>query len=468
MSTGARTIEAEQDIERREYRAFQLHNLDEVEQVEALGDERRKEMRVVASVLPFKANNYVVDELIDWSRPEDDPIFVLTFPQRGMLLPHHFDEVEALLESGAAPEAMKASVDRIRRELNPHPAGQRDYNVPLHGGRRLEGMQHKYRETVLFFPSQGQTCHAYCSFCFRWPQFVGMEGLKFASGQAEHLVSYLKDHREVQDVLFTGGDPAIMKTRLLKAYIEPLLEADLPSLHTIRIGTKALTYWPYRFVTDPDAQELLDLFRRVREAGKHVAIMAHFNHPRELSTPVLREAVRRIREAGAQIRTQSPVLRHINDDPVVWAKMLRLEADLGMVPYYMFVVRDTGARHFFELPLERAWQVFRGAYLRVSGVCRTIRGPSMSALPGKVQILGVSQAGGEKVFVLRFLQGRNPEWVARPFFAKYDERAGWLDELRPAFGEKEFFFEPELREILERGNQGMPTHAHDPLEGGPP
>jgi hypothetical protein len=68
----------------------------------------------------------------------------------------------------------------------------------------------------------------------------------------------------------------------------------------------------------------------------------------------------------------------------------------------------------------------------------------MSATPGKVQVLGISEIYGEKVFTLRFIQGRNPDWVCRPFFAKYDKKALWLSDLKPAFGEEKFFFEDEL------------------------
>ena len=68
----------------------------------------------------------------------------------------------------------------------------------------------------------------------------------------------------------------------------------------------------------------------------------------------------------------------------------------------------------------------------------------MSCTPGKVQVLCISEIKEEKVFVLRMLQGRNPDWVAKPFFAKYDEAAIWMDELKPAFDEEKFFFEEEL------------------------
>ena len=132
----------------------------------------------------------------------------------------------------------------------------------LKDGTKLYGMQHKYKETCLFFPSQSQTCHAYCSFCFRWPQFVGMDEMKFAMQEGEQLVQYVREHPEISDVLFTGGDPMIMKAKMFSKYIDTLIDAKLPNLKTIRIGTKALSYWPYKFLTDSDSQEMLDVFRK--------------------------------------------------------------------------------------------------------------------------------------------------------------------------------------------------------------
>lgn len=115
----------------------------------------------------------------------------------------------------------------------------------------------------------------------------------------------------------------------------------------------------------------------------------------------------------------------------------------------MFIARDTGSKEYFEVPLEKCWNIFRRAYRQVSGLCRTVRGPSMSDHAGKIQLLGVSEVRGEKVFVLRFLQGRNPKWVDVPFFAEYDPRATWFDQLKPAFGEEKFFFEEERGQIAE-------------------
>ena len=276
-----------------------------------------------------------------------------------------------------------------------------------------------------------------------------MSDLKFASREIEKLVDYLKVHPEISDVLFTGGDPLIMSAKNLAGYIEPLLKADLPNLKRIRIGTKALSYWPHRFVSDEDAQALLNLLGHVTKSGKQLAIMAHFNHPRELEPEIVGTAISALRKIGAEIRTQSPLLRHINDDPAVWSAMWNRQVDLGCIPYYMFMARDTGSRHYFSVPVVRAWEIFRQAYQQVSGLCRTVRGPSMSANLGKIQVLGEAAAGGEKVIVMRFLQGRDPDWVQRPFFAAWDDQATWIDELKPAFGEKQFFFEAEMENLYQ-------------------
>lgn len=441
------------------YKAYALGNFRSIPQMARLSEELKFDIEVVGQVLPFKTNNFIVDHLIDWDRAPDDPLFILTFPQREMLLPHHYEDIARLMKGGADNATIRETANRIRMELNPHPAGQVSHNLPTLEGETLDGMQHKYRETVLFFPRQGQTCHAYCSFCFRWPQFVGLSEFRFASREADRLVAYLQANPQVTDVLFTGGDPLIMSVHHLAEYIEPLLTADLPNLRHIRIGTKALSYWPYKFLADGEAEDLLALFRKIGDCGKHLAIMAHFNHPRELEPEPVRQAIARVRETGAIIRTQSPLLAHINDDPVLWTEMWNTQVDLGCIPYYMFVARDTGAQHYFAVPLVRAWEIFREAYQRVSGLCRTVRGPSMSANPGKIQVLGVSEAQGKQVIVLRFIQGRNPDWIHRPFFAEYDAQATWLSELKPAFGENEFFFESELEQFYRENLQT--AHVED-------
>ena len=77
----------------------------------------------------------------------------------------------------------------------------------------------------------------------------------------------------------------------------------------------------------------------------------------------------------------------------------------------------------------------------------------MSAGPGKVEIQGVTRIAGEKVFALRFLQARRADWVHRPFYARFNPEATWLNHLKPAFGEDEFFFEAEYKKLT--GSSGI-------------
>jgi len=418
----------------RKFRAFTVKHLDELTSRARLSSDQRLAIRAVATVLPFRTNSYVVDELIDWSAAPDDPIYRLVFPQEDMLPAADVSRLVDLLRKDAPKAEIDAAAHAVRVKLNPHPAGQMQLNIPSFGDGTLPGVQHKYRETVLFFPKQGQTCHAYCTYCFRWAQFVGEPSLKMAGDDVTRLYDYLVAHPDVTSVLFTGGDPMIMGEPVFRRYVEPLLELD--QLESIRIGTKSLAYWPQKFVTDPDADDMLRLFERVVAAGKNLAFMAHFSHPREMESPVVREAVRRIRDTGAIIRTQAPLIRSINDEPAVWQSMWRTQLRMGMIPYYMFVERDTGPQDYFAVPLGRAYEIFRDAYKNVSGLARTVRGPSMSATPGKVCVDGVVELFGEKVFALRFLQCRDADLVNRPFFAKYDPEAVWLDDLRPAFADR--------------------------------
>ncbi|KJX93331.1 hypothetical protein TI39_contig4335g00001 [Zymoseptoria brevis] len=371
-----------------------------------------------AHVFPMRLNSHVVEDLIEWKSAPSDPLFRLSVPQPEMLRP--------------------ADLNALLSEM-------------------------KRGDT-----SRGQYCHAYCTYCFRWAQFTSVgSDQTFRSSDATLLAQYIEDHRAVTDVLFTGGDPLVMPASTLRRYLEPLFGPASPQhLSTIRIGTKSLAWWPYRFVTDPDAKDLLRLFTDVVASGKHLTLQAHFTHPREVEHPVAREAVRLIRMTGAQIRSQAPLVRNINDDPALWIRMWKLQTRLGIVPYYMFVERDTGARDYFSVPLAQALTVFNTAWSSLPGTARTVRGPSMSTGPGKICVLGTMTIKDERYFVLKFLQSRNPAWTQEVFLAKFNPKAVWMDELEPAFESSGFFFEREYdaqRHSATRSSSGQLTD-HDWFE----
>ena len=392
------------------------------------------DVQMASRVFPFRLSSHVIDNLIRWDDLEKDPFFHLLIPTLKMLEEGHREALREVCLSGDESK-ISSVVNSIRADLNPHPADQMTLNTP-DGEDNLNGVQHKYPETVLLFPSAGQTCHAYCTYCFRWAQFIGDSDLRFAQKEAEYFFSYLQKHREVTDVLVTGGDPMVMRTKMLQKYLEPFCDSEfLPHINTIRFGSRALTFWPKRFTEDEDSNQLLAMFRRLISAGRHVAFMAHIGHPRELESPTFKKAVKRIQRTGAVIRSQAPLIAGFNDSADLWIQKWRQEVNLGIVPYYMFIARDTGAQHYFKVPLSDAVEIYQEAISNVTGLARTVRGPSMSCGPGKVTIDGISEIDGVKAFVLRFIQCRESGLVERPFFAKFDEHAAWFDELEPIDGQ---------------------------------
>ena len=444
--TGIQQILPASPLAGRRFRAYTAKHLDALTARAGLDASERLAVRAVATVLPFRTNAYVAEELIDWDAAPDDPIYRLVFPQADMLPEADVRRLGGLLARGAPDDEVRATAHQIRMRLNPHPAGQLALNIPDLDDGPVPGIQHKYPETVLVFPKQGQTCHAYCTYCFRWAQFVDEPELKIATADVGRVIAYLREHTEITSVLITGGDPMIMGAGVLRRYIEPLLDPGLGHIESIRIGSKSLAYWPQRFVSDPDADDTLRLFEEVADSGRTLAFMSHFSHPRELEPGLVADAVRRIRAAGAVIRTQAPLIRSINDDPASWAGMWRTQTQMGMIPYYMFIERDTGPQDYFAVPLARACEIFQDAYRGVSGLCRTVRGPSMSATPGKVCVDGVVEVGGEKVFALHMIQARDPGLVGQPFFARFDPGAVWLSDLAPAFATR-FPFESGPAEL---------------------
>ncbi|KAI8953186.1 hypothetical protein F4801DRAFT_588371 [Xylaria longipes] len=411
-----------------------------------------------ANVFPMRVNNHLVEGLIDWDNVPEDPMFQLAFPQPAMLAPCDLQKIKSSMRMGQPKPVIQQLAEEVRRAMNPHPANQKTENVPRLNGVEIPGLQHKYRETVLFFPSEGQFCHAFCTYCFRWAQFTSVGSSQtFKSSDGTQLRDYISQTPHIRDVLLTGGDPMVMPPDLLASYINPLIASDgsaPANLETIRIGSKSLAWWPYKFTSDLEAKDTLKLFESVVRSGRQLAFQAHFSHPRELEHPAAQEAIRQIRMTGAQIRGQAPLIRHVNDDPMLWQRMWNLQAKLGIIPYYMFVERDTGASHYWNVPLARAHSIFSQAYSGIAGTARTVRGPSMSASPGKVGVLGVENISGEDVFVLKFWQARDPAWMNRVFFAKYDPEATWLSDLVPAFGQREFFFEQRYRELASKTGEG--------------
>src|SRR5690242_8432398 len=122
------------------FKSYSISQLRQIPQLEKFSHHELLSMEVVGNVLPFKVNSYVINELIDWSNTPNDPIFRLTFPQEEMLHPLHFSMMEKVLRHGNDKEQIKLVADSIRELLNPHPAGQMEFNIPEMEGNSLNGL----------------------------------------------------------------------------------------------------------------------------------------------------------------------------------------------------------------------------------------------------------------------------------------------------------------------------------------
>ena len=209
-------------------------NINSVDQLPA---EARMALGAVSERFKFRANDYYLG-LIDWDDP-DDPIRKIVIPEYGEL--EEFGKLDASNEES-------------------------NYVVP--------GCQHKYRHTALLICNE--VCGAYCRFCFRKRLF--MDDNDEVVNDVTPGIEYIRAHREITNVLLTGGDPLLMSTRKLEAILRPLRE--IPHVQIIRLGSKMPAFNPYRIIDDP---ELTAVFARYSTRQKRIYVMAHYNVPRELT-----------------------------------------------------------------------------------------------------------------------------------------------------------------------------------------
>lgn len=327
----------------------------------------------------FRANDYYLD-LIDWNDP-NDPIRQLVIPRK--------EELADFGQLDASNEAANTVV---------------------------QGVQHKYRDTALVLVNS--VCGAYCRYCFRKRLF--MDENNDAIHDLRPAFEYIGRHPEISDVLLTGGDPMIMSTPKLRAIVEKF--AAMPHIKTIRIGSKMPAFNPHRLLDDPDLQAL---FRDFSTDQRSIYLMAHFDHPREL-TPQAREGIICARENHARVVNQCPIIRGINDDPDVLAELVTTMTNLGAPQYYLFQCRPTAGNAAYEMPLVRGWRIFSEAMSQVSGLSRRTR-YCMSHASGKIEVLGVD----DDFIYLRYHRAKNSADEGRVMVCYRNDDAFWFDGLTP-------------------------------------
>ncbi len=415
-----------------------------------------KEREFFLEVYRFMATKHILNSM-DWGNYENDPIYHLIFPQAGMI---NKEDVQKYLDAKNDTERQKV-VEDYQLKTNPHDGKQKlnkPFFVNCNGQLEiLEGSQHKYPPIKLILDAGTQNCFAFCTYCFRHAQVRGDEDM-FVQKDIVQVHNYLKQHKEVTDVLITGGDGGYISYERLKEYVTPIMEDEgLLHIRTLRIGSRAITFHP-EYLLSQDFTRILELLKKVVESGIQVMWMAHLSTPREVMNPGALAAIRRLKKHGIHIKSQSPIMNHISlfkdkngkvdvgRSAQNWIDLGNILAMVGVGFHSMYCARPTGEHHYFTAPLADITKVFSKVYRELASINRPSRYITMTSSAGKTSLLGTTEINGEKVFVLMFNEARNMKWMDKVYFAKYDEQENTIEKLKPYQAEK-YFYEDELKVI---------------------
>ena len=351
----------------------------DIDKLSQIPEEERQKLKAVSEKYVFRVNDYYLD-LIDWDDP-NDPIKQLIIPRE-----------EELIEWGDLDASNEQSVTITR------------------------GVQHKYEHTVLLLCNE--VCGAYCRYCFRKRLF--MDENDEVTNDVSEGIEYIRSNPAVTNVLLTGGDPLLMSTRRLVDIFAQL--RSIPHVRIIRIGSKMPAFDPWRLLNDESLQEA---FREYSTAHQRIYLMAHFDHPREL-TDVAVEGISTFIKNGVICVNQCPLIRGVNDDPDVLSALYQKLAWIGCPPYYLFQGRPTAGNQPYEVPIVRGWEIFHEAIRQGSGLARRAR-LVMSHETGKIEVLAVD----EEHIYLRYHRAKDPKDRGRFMIYERDDQAYWLDDLVP-------------------------------------
>jgi lysine 2,3-aminomutase len=263
-------------------------------------------------------------------------------------------------------------------------AEERDMPVP--------GITHRYPDRVLFYTTHN--CPVYCRHCTR-KRKVADPSSAAAKKQVEDGLAYIEQHREIRDVVISGGDPLSLSDDRLD-YILGRLRA-IPHVEIFRLGTRNLVTLPQRITDD-----LVAMLRRHHP----VYVNTHFNHPKECTAEAF-EAARRLADAGCVIGNQMVLLKGVNDDPKVVMQLNHLLLLMRVRPYYIYQCDLAKGISHFRTPVETGRKIMRALRGHTSGL----------AVP---QFVVDAPDGGGKIpvnpdYVIRH-EGK--KWVFRNFAGK--------------------------------------------------
>ncbi|HJO92197.1 MAG TPA: KamA family radical SAM protein [Victivallales bacterium] len=373
------------------------NNIDTVDKLYEYIDLTDSEKKILGEVVannPMNIPRYYLS-LID-PENESDPIRKMSFPGR-----------EELIVTGQMGETTD------------DPYGDDKYD-------KGNGILHKYSYSALIVATD--YCSMYCRHCFR-KRMVGLPNEQTVDN-FQQATKYVKDHKEITNVVISGGDPFLINTPGLIKMLDGLKTID--HVNFVRIGTRTPVVYPMRFFDD----ELLDYMAEFNKI-KALYVPTHFNHINEI-TDIAEEAVLKIRQTGTTVNNQTVFLKGVNDSVENIENLMNGLIRIGVNPYYLYQCMPvTRVRHHFQVPLKTGVDIVDRAKNRLDGYAKRFKFIIGHEI-GKIEICGRIN---DKLILKRLHNGDS-----RMIVMKLDDKAGWLDDMEEIVLEDNFDYKIELTE----------------------
>lgn len=235
----------------------------------------------------------------------------------------------------------------------------------------IPGIVHRYPDRVLLMPVH--TCAVYCRFCFR-REAVGPGKKTLNAADLENALNYIRNDKNIYEVILSGGDPLILSPRRLKTILDKLEE--IPHVQVIRIHSRLPVADPGR-ITDELCAAL--------QTKKAMYVAIHVNHAQEI-TPQAEAAFARLRSADCVLLSQSVLLREVNDNPQALEDLFRRLVALRVKPYYLHHPDLAPGTSHFRLPIKKGQDLLRALRGKMSGLCQPVYMLDIPGGHGKVPV----------------------------------------------------------------------------------
>ena len=317
-----------------------IKSVDELDKIIPL-DKRQKEVFIkTTSIYHFGTTPYYLSLIKDFSLK--DPVFRQIFPS--------LEEIDEEIQK-------EAFLDPFKEEVK----------------SPVPGLTHRYPDRVLFRATN--FCSVYCRHCMRKRIFLEEERAR-TKEEYENMFRYIKENKNIREVLISGGDPLTLPNRKIEYILENLYKID--HIDIIRIGSRELVVNPFRFFDE----KLLEIFEKYDK----IWLVTHFNHPNEI-TNITKEAVKKILSTGTPVLNQTVLLKGINDSEETIEILMRDLLKVKIKPYYLFFCDPTKGVIHFRTDLKKGIEILDYLRGRLSGLGIPFYAVDLEGGLGKVPLL---------------------------------------------------------------------------------